>query len=358
MVAVQVWTGREACALRGALRLSVRAFAEHLGVAPRTVSKWEHFGESTRPQPDTQAILDTALNQASPDAQLRFEVLLNEEPSRRAGSRHVSPVWDYEEWADDLDRAVVALSRQDFTACTWMTERWLARYNTDRLDDRGLYLHARSLVLAADAYRDQGRLMGPRSAVYAYQQALSLYGDLDIPRRVAQVELSLTVVAEMGGELQRAACGYSRLAGDGRLSGRDRARARLWIGTALSKDGQHDYATSVMNQAAREFEDLDEAQDWSVAQQKLALAHRGAGNLAEAQRLIGVASASGTADTPMQKVRLSTAQAHILLTDPGTRDQGRALLDETAQLAQRCGLSHQFQAIESIRLAAVAQPGQ
>lgn len=68
MTAVQVWTSREA----RALRLSVRAFAEHLGVAPRTVSKWEHFGESTRPQPDTQAILDTALSQASPDVRLRL----------------------------------------------------------------------------------------------------------------------------------------------------------------------------------------------------------------------------------------------------------------------------------------------
>jgi hypothetical protein len=91
----------------------------------------------------------------------------------------------------------------------------------------------------------------------------------------------------------------------------------------LSKDGQHDYAASVMTQAAREFEDLGEAEDWSVAQQKLALAHGGAGNLAEAQRLIGIACDSGTAETPMQKVRLSTAQ--------------------------RCGLSHQLRAIQAIR---------
>lgn len=39
----------------------------------------------------------------------------------------------------------------------------------------------------------------------SYRRALSLYGELDIPRRVAQVELSLTVVSEMGGELQAAA---------------------------------------------------------------------------------------------------------------------------------------------------------
>ena len=49
--AVRLWTGREARALRAALRLSVRAFAEHLGVAARTVSKWEQLGQATHPAP-------------------------------------------------------------------------------------------------------------------------------------------------------------------------------------------------------------------------------------------------------------------------------------------------------------------
>lgn len=355
MPTVRLWTGREARVLRGALRLSVRAFAEHLGVAPRTVSKWEQLGEATRPHPDTQAILDTALDRASTDVQLRFQMMLAEEPSPTARRRLVPPAWDYETWADDLDRAVVALSRQDFTACTWLAERWLARYPAAQLDTRGLYLHARSLVLTGDAHRDQGRLEGPQSAGHSYGRALAVYRDLDIPRRVAQVELSLTVVTEMAGQLQAAARGYTRLAGDERLSSRDRARARLWIGTALSKAGKHDYAARVMTAAAREFEDLGEAEDWSVAQQKLALAHRGAGNISEAQRLIGIASASGTAATPMQKVRLSTAQGHILLTDTATRAQGLALLDDTAALAQRCGLSHQLRAIESVRLDALPE---
>ena len=33
------WTGQEASALRQALRLTIRDFAEHLGVAERTVAK-------------------------------------------------------------------------------------------------------------------------------------------------------------------------------------------------------------------------------------------------------------------------------------------------------------------------------
>ena len=57
MPAVGLWTGREARALRGALRLSVRAFAEHLGVAARTVSKWEKLGQATHPIPISRRFL-------------------------------------------------------------------------------------------------------------------------------------------------------------------------------------------------------------------------------------------------------------------------------------------------------------
>jgi hypothetical protein len=57
----------------------------------------------------------------------------------------------------------------------------------------------------------------------------------------------------------------------------------------------------------------------------------------------------------MQKVRLSTAQAHILLSDTGTRAQGLALLDETARLARDSGLSHQLRSIESIAADAIAE---
>jgi transcriptional regulator with XRE-family HTH domain len=337
---VQLWTGRETRALRGALRMSVRVFAEHLGVAPRTVSKWERLGEATRPYPDTQAILDTALQQATAEAQARFQVLLAGTAYAPPLSRQAPSAWDFETWADDLERAVIALSRQDFATTAMLTGRWLARFPAGQLGARGLYLHARSLVLLGDAHRDQGKLRGPQSAMSSYRRALSLYGELDIPRRAAQVELSLTVVSEMGGELQAAARGYARLAGDERLSDRDRARSRLWIGTALSKDGE---------------QDLGEAEDWSVAHQKLALAYRGAGNLTEAQRLITIAGASGTTGTPMQKVRLSTAQAHILLSDTGTSAQGLTLLDETARLALDNGLSHQLRSIESIRTDALAE---
>jgi transcriptional regulator with XRE-family HTH domain len=88
---VHHWSGLEAHALRLALRMSVRAFAEHLGVAVRTVSKWDKLAAATEPRPDTQAILDTALARADAAVHLRFETLLSESgrttaagPGRRA----------------------------------------------------------------------------------------------------------------------------------------------------------------------------------------------------------------------------------------------------------------------------------
>lgn len=72
MLEVDTWTGAEAKALRAALRYSVRDFATHLGIAPRTISKWEHAGAALVPRPHMQAVLDTALAQADPAARDRF----------------------------------------------------------------------------------------------------------------------------------------------------------------------------------------------------------------------------------------------------------------------------------------------
>ena len=144
---VRIWTGREAAALRTAMRLSVRAFAEHLGVAVRTVSKWEQLGAATRPHPDTQAILDTALDRASEPARIRFQALLAQAPVLAGGWLAASRNWDYETWADDLDRVVVSLSRQNFRAASPLIERWLAQFPVQGdLDDRGAYLRAGTLV--------------------------------------------------------------------------------------------------------------------------------------------------------------------------------------------------------------------
>ncbi|MCX5169723.1 helix-turn-helix domain-containing protein [Streptomyces antibioticus] len=354
MATVHHWTGLEARALRLALRLSVRAFAQRLGLAVATVSKWESRLADTAPRPDTQAILDTALGRADAAAHLRFETLLSEmtgplSTARRRVTATGPRAWEYESWADDLDRAVVALSRQNFTFADSLLMRWLGRFKAPALDEKGLYLHARSTALLGDLKRDQGVVLGPLSAQHSYADARAVFTQLDIPRRVAQLELSLAVVAEMSGKLEIAARDYETLAVDERLSRRDRARARLWVGTALSKNGRHDYATRVMQAATRDFEDLTEPDDWSVAHQKLALARRGAGDLTQALHLIDIARSSGATDSPMQRVRLDTAHGHILLSDAATRDDGLLVLGRAAQVAAQYGLVHQLRSIEGVK---------
>ena len=350
MATVRHWTGREAAALRKALRLSVRAYAEHLGVAPRTVSKWESGGGNTEPRPDTQAILDTALGRADADTQARFVQLLGQDAADRKTVRFGAlAAGDYETWADDLERTVVNLSRQNFLGAGTLLNRWLTRFELNSLDTKGLYLHARSLVLLADLRRDQGVLSGNGSARQTYHRALEIFDELDIPRRVAQIELSLAVVTEMAGGLGAAAGRYRALAADQRLSPRDRARAQLWIGTALSKDGRHGAAAEAMLPALRSFESLDEQDDWSVAHQKLALAYRGGGDLSRSLRHIAIALDNGATNTPMQRVRLSTAHAHILLSDQATSGAGLSLLDQAATTSRQFGLAHQLASIASIR---------
>ena len=80
MNSVTDWTGRSACALQGALRQSNEAFAEHLGIAVRTVTTW-HQKPKLRPRPEMQQLLDTALEHASPSAKTRFALLVDDSAS-------------------------------------------------------------------------------------------------------------------------------------------------------------------------------------------------------------------------------------------------------------------------------------
>jgi tetratricopeptide (TPR) repeat protein len=78
---IRKWTGRESRALREASRMSVREFAERLGVSDRAVSKWEAGGEKAVPRPDSQAMLDTMLRErVSDDDRARFAQVLAAEP--------------------------------------------------------------------------------------------------------------------------------------------------------------------------------------------------------------------------------------------------------------------------------------
>jgi transcriptional regulator with XRE-family HTH domain len=76
VIVVGQWTGQEASALRQALRMTIPEFAERLGVAGRTVAKWEAHGSAIIPVPVLQAVLDTVLARAAEEAKSRFGILL------------------------------------------------------------------------------------------------------------------------------------------------------------------------------------------------------------------------------------------------------------------------------------------
>lgn len=76
MTAVTTWTGREANALRIALRMSLAEFAQHLGAARRTVAKWSSRGQDIQLRHEMQTALDTVLTRAPADARERFEALI------------------------------------------------------------------------------------------------------------------------------------------------------------------------------------------------------------------------------------------------------------------------------------------
>ncbi|MGW0844194.1 SUMF1/EgtB/PvdO family nonheme iron enzyme [Streptomyces sp. NPDC002787] len=79
MTGVREWTGHEARLLRRALRKSVKAFADLVGVSARQVSRWDGRGSTLEVSITNQAALDTVLAQADPAAQQRFAALLTEQ---------------------------------------------------------------------------------------------------------------------------------------------------------------------------------------------------------------------------------------------------------------------------------------
>jgi len=117
MQIITTWTTGHADALRQALRMTNESFAEHLGVAVRTVASWRKRPEIV-PQPAIQETLDAALERAPDRAKAQFALLVaavpadTEAPSGDTGSGSFSIPLDSmtaHEWSRD-DAHVLSLS--------------------------------------------------------------------------------------------------------------------------------------------------------------------------------------------------------------------------------------------------------
>lgn len=77
MATVTRWSGREARALREAKRMSVRAYAAHLGITVAAVANWERRGTKARLRHLTQQMLDIDLAQAPAEVKERFHRIVS-----------------------------------------------------------------------------------------------------------------------------------------------------------------------------------------------------------------------------------------------------------------------------------------
>ncbi|WP_433051157.1 NUDIX domain-containing protein [Dactylosporangium sp. CS-033363] len=68
---IDQWTGRHACALQAALRMSQDEMADRLGAAKRTIASW-HGAPDVRIRPELQRALDTMYEQAPESVKVRF----------------------------------------------------------------------------------------------------------------------------------------------------------------------------------------------------------------------------------------------------------------------------------------------
>lgn len=198
------WTGRTACALQHALLMSNEAFADRLGIAARTVGAW-HQKPDLRPQSAMQAILDTALDQASQTAKERFAELVPDafsvEPSttvdrdaeeRLSADPDISAALD---WLDQHAGWTPGTARQRVAA-------QLAQLDVRELRDRGTRrarVDQPTIVRAlGDYYRDQADGYGRYGARYGDNMALTSvithadWLDLDCPLIAPNDRLSVT----------------------------------------------------------------------------------------------------------------------------------------------------------------------
>jgi tetratricopeptide (TPR) repeat protein len=104
MDVVGIWKGRHANALQRAFRLTNEGFADRLGVAVRTVAKWNAHPELEQ-TPEMQQVLDTVLSQAPDDVKARFAQIAGAGTMDPAASTNGRP-----EVSDDITSLVAEIT--------------------------------------------------------------------------------------------------------------------------------------------------------------------------------------------------------------------------------------------------------
>jgi hypothetical protein len=231
MTQVIGWTGRTACALQAALRLSNEGFAEHLGIGVRTVAAW-HQKPSLQPRPEMQQVLDAAFEQASPPVKERFSALTGASaPPTNAKPLENDAAADAERRLSTDPSIGSALDRLDQYA-GWepgnarrQVASRLARLDLRDLQDRSNRQRRIAQDLMAGALRDYYRGgtsgLGCYGALYGQDSAIATsvltrpgWLDLDRPLTEDSDRLTLTGAADsdLSFDEQAASAAVQRLA--------------------------------------------------------------------------------------------------------------------------------------------------
>jgi hypothetical protein len=179
MDVVGIWTGLQANALLKALRLTNEGLADRLGIAVRTVAKW-NANPTLEPTPEMQQALDTLLARAPGDAKVRFAQILRGAavaPTLTSGptvavadiARLVSEITE----SDTSDDAIVQLIRATTSIAEAHTQAPATRILTEVLRLHG---QARTLLAGRLRLSQKRELFRVESELLSH--ACLLLGDL------------------------------------------------------------------------------------------------------------------------------------------------------------------------------------
>ncbi|MFE9427924.1 SUMF1/EgtB/PvdO family nonheme iron enzyme [Kitasatospora sp. NPDC006697] len=112
--------------------MSIEAFASHLGVSDRMVSKWEARGAGIQPRPVNQAALDTSLASSGPEVHERFARLTTvpSDPAEQGSATPVLPRQDHRRHHTD-GRQMALIEAGVFLSGPDNEPVWLAAYYID-----------------------------------------------------------------------------------------------------------------------------------------------------------------------------------------------------------------------------------
>jgi tetratricopeptide (TPR) repeat protein len=229
-VHVRRWTGVETRALRVALRQSVRVFAGELGVATRTVSKWEAGGGSVQLRPDTQSILDTALSRSDESVQARFASLLQTVDEDAGHSHSARAVEATIELADSESLHIARLGELAAPVLGALSTR--IDSVRQRLD-RSLTCHS----VSNDQLDRLEETLASRAVDCVRRPPIEMLCNLTLDIAGVQSLLAEAQPPEKVHRLYRVAAGLSVLLADELMVLGDTYAARAWYGTARTAAG-------------------------------------------------------------------------------------------------------------------------